>query len=171
MTEFWATLVGAAVGVVAGALIQYIAQHFVDRNAQVRQRHALKMEMQYNLQVVSDLSDECARFRNAVNGDTLKIYFGYLGYEKALWSQTNALLNSGLLYHWFPVGVLKKLQKISTVLNVNNANWVNNSITQRRETAKAETGFNKTDVVQFVNFIENQINETRTLLSEFIALI
>jgi hypothetical protein len=100
-----------------------------------------------------------------------KNLFGYLGYEKALWSQTNALLNSGLLYHWFPVGVLKKLQKISTVLNVNNANWVNNSITQRRETAKAETGFNKTDVVQFVNFIENQINETRTLLSEFIALI
>jgi hypothetical protein len=71
MTEFWATLMGAAFGVLAGALIQFIAQYFIDRSAQDRQRQALKKEMQYNLQVLLDLSDECRQLRNAVNGDTL----------------------------------------------------------------------------------------------------
>jgi hypothetical protein len=97
MTEFWATLTGAAVGVVAGAIIQYIAQIFIDRSKQSRQRQALKKEMQYNLAVVSDLSDECRRLRDAVNGDVLKTYFGYFNYERGIFSQSNALLNDGLV--------------------------------------------------------------------------
>src|SRR5207302_9686462 len=128
MTEFWATLIGAAAGVIAGALIQYIVQMFLDSNAQKRQRRALKKEMQYNLLVVSDLSDEYGRLRNAVNGDALTTYFGYLNYGKGFFNQSIALLNNGLLYQWFSIEALKKLQKVSTILNVHNENWVTNNI-------------------------------------------
>jgi hypothetical protein len=171
VTEFWATLIGAAVGVVAGAFIQYIVAILLARGEQKRQRQALKKEMQYNLQVVSDLSDECRRLRNAVNGDTLKLYFGYLAYERAFFTQSIALLNNGLLYRWFPIEALQKLQKISAILNGNNANWVNNNIKQRREAATSGTQFDKSETVNFVNFVETQINDVRKLLNEFIALI
>lgn len=127
--------------------------------------------MQYNLLVVSDIADECARFRNAVDGDALKIYFGSFNYEKAMWAQTNALLNSGLLYLWFSIETLKKVHKISTILNATNANWVNNNINKHREAAKKGGGFDRTEVVQFVNFIEKQVDEARALLKVFIGQI
>jgi hypothetical protein len=170
MTEFWATMIGAAVGVVAGALIQYIVDYFVAQQTERQQRKALKKELQYNLEVVAELAHECTQLRNAVNSDTLPIYWGTFNYGRAFFVQSNALLSNGTLYKWIDTDALKKLHKVSATLFVNHANWVNNNITQRREAAKAGT-LDKTEATQFVNYIELQINETRTLLNEFIALL
>jgi hypothetical protein len=168
--EFWATLLGAAVGVVAGAFIQYIVDFFVHMQTAKQQRRALKKEMQYDLQVVAEVAEECVQLRNAVNSDTLAIYWGTFNHGTALFTQSNALLASGTLYGWFSIDALKKLYKISTTLFITNANWVNNNVAQRRDAAKVGT-LDKTEAVQFVNYVEKQINETRVLLNEFIALI
>ena len=169
--EFWATLTGAAVGVVAGAFIQYIVQFFVDSRTERHQRAALKKEMQCNLQLIHELLAEVTKLRNAVNGDSIQTYFGFFNYERGLFSQATALLNNGSLYRWFSIDDLKKLQKVSFKLNVNTANFVNQNITQRRERAVKKEGFDKIETVQFVNFIENALNTTRELLTEFIAVI
>jgi hypothetical protein len=39
--EFWATLLGAAVGVPAGSFVQYFAQMLIDRSKEAGQRAAL----------------------------------------------------------------------------------------------------------------------------------
>jgi hypothetical protein len=170
VTEFWATLIGAAAGVVAGALIQYIVQFFIGRLEQRRQRQALKKEMEYNLQVVADLIVECTNLRNAVNGNALNMYFGYLQYERGIFAQSIALLNNGLLYRWFTIEALKKLQRITSILNVAHANVINSSIKERRDAAAAGT-LSQAQATQFVNFIERELTEIRQLLNEFIALI
>jgi hypothetical protein len=168
--DFWATLLGAAAGVVAGALIQYLVQFFINLRTQRQQRQALKKELQYNLQVVSELADECTKLRNAVNSDTLPMYFGFFGFGQAFFVQTTTLFTNGTLYQWFTIETLKKLQKISAILNINHAGWVNNNVSQRRDAAKAGN-FDKAEAVQFVNYLDQQISETRTLLNEMIALI
>lgn len=170
MSEFWATLIGAAVGVIAGAFIQYIVQHYVDRRTERHQRAALKKEMQCNLQLISELIAESGRFRNAVNGDALTSYFGYLNYEKGLFAQAGALLSSGMLYRWFSIEQLKKVQAVSYTLNVNTANFVNQNITQRREAAK-NGELNKVEAVQFVNYVESELQKHKSLLEEFIDII
>ncbi len=170
MSEFWATLIGAAVGVIAGAFIQYLVQYYVDRRTQRDQRAALKKEMQCNLHLISELQAEAGRLRNAVNGDALTSYFGFFNYEKGLFAQAGALLANGMLYRWYSIEQLKKLQAVSYAMNINTSNFINQSITQRRDAAtKGE--LNKVEMVQFVNFIESELQNNKYLLEEFIAII
>jgi len=52
-------------------------------------------------------------------------------------------------------------------LSGNTSNFINQNITQRRELAtKGE--LNKVEMVQFVNFIESQLQINKRLLEEFI---
>jgi hypothetical protein len=171
ITALWATVLGAAIGVIAGAFIQYTVDYFVRRRDEVSQKSALKKEMQYNLLVVSDLINEARNLRNSFNADSLPVYFGYLGYERANFTQASALLSNGQLYRWFSIEDLKKLHKVSFCLNVNNSNWVNNSIKQRRDTAEKPEMYDKREVGNFVKFVEDQISETQTILNDFIAVL
>jgi hypothetical protein len=171
VSEFLATLVGAAVGVVAGALIQYVAQLFLERRVQKYQRQALKKELQYNLQVVGDLERECTRLRNAVNSGTLGSYFGYLSFERAIWSQTNVLMFNGLLYRWFAIEALTKFQKVVAILSAPTSGWINSNIAQRRESAQKGEASDKVQLAAFVDHVENQINEARACLNDLLGLI
>jgi len=68
---------------------------------------------------------------------------------------------------WFSIEQLKKLQAVSYQLSGNTSNFINQNITQRRELAtKGE--LNKVEMVQFVNFIESQLQINKRLLEEFI---
>jgi hypothetical protein len=169
--DFWATFLGAAFGVVAGTLVQFFTQSLFNRSTEKEQRSGLKKEMQANLALVSDLKAQAAVFRNAINGDSLNKYFGYFTFERGLFSQTTALLNSGKLYKWFSIEDLRKLQLISTKLNVAASSFINQNIVQRRDKAIAGEGYDKSEAVQFANYIDGELRETETLLNQFIALI
>jgi hypothetical protein len=171
VTTFWATVLGAAIGVLAGAFIQYIVDYLVHRRSKANQRSALKKELQYNLLVVGDLITEARNLRNSLNADSLPTYFGYLGYEKAFFTQANALLNGGQLYEWFSIADLKKLHKVSVCLNANNSEWVNKNISQRRDAAVKGEGYDKSEAGNFVKFVEDQISETQSILNDFIAIL
>ena len=106
-----------------------------------------------------------------MNGDSLTAYFGFFNYERGLFYQANALLANGLLYKWFSTDELKNLQLIASKLNLTTSNFINQSIAQRRELAANASGFKKTEAVQFVNFIETELNATRKLLDDFITII
>jgi hypothetical protein len=105
-----------------------------------------------------------------VNSDTFRLHSGYLAYERGIFTQSNALLSNGLLYRWFAIEVIQKLQRISAILNGHNANRVNENFRRRQEMAKSGQ-FDKTETVQYLNVVEGQINEARKLLHELIALI
>ena len=169
--EFWGALVGAAVGVVAGTLVQFLVQEIVDRGAEREQRAALRKEMECNLQLVDELQTEATRFRNAINGDAIGSYFGYLNFERGLFFQAQSLLARGLLYKWFKIEDLKALQLVSVKLSINSANFINNNITERREKAKNQEGYDKLEAVNFANFVDSQLSETRKLLQQFLTQI
>ena len=141
--EFWATLAGAAVGIVAGTLIQFLVQLVIDKRRAMEQRKAFRKEMAYNLAVLQDISEETTRLRNAINGDALAQYAGHFPYEQGLFTQTSALLNSGNLYSWLPIEDFKKLQRIVSTLSANRAVWVNNQVTQRKEASISGQGFSR----------------------------
>lgn len=168
---FWATVLGAAIGVVAGAIIQYGVDFLVRRRTEHDQRAALKKEMQYNLMVVGDLITESRNLRNAFNGDLLRDYFGILGFDRGNFTQSNALLNSGKLYKWFAVEDLKKLQRIAFLMNPGNANWVANNIKLRCESSKDPKTYDKGETGKFIKFIEDQISELQVLLNGFTTLL
>ncbi len=76
---FWATVFGAALGVVAaGTVIQYLMTLALDRKPKGHQRKALIKEMIYNKSLADELSEEAKKFRNAVNGGVFNKYFGIM---------------------------------------------------------------------------------------------
>lgn len=171
ITAFWATVLGAAIGVVAGAFIQYLVDYLVRRRDERSQKSSLKKEMQYNLLVVNNLITEARNLRNSFNADSLPVYFGYMEYDRGNFTQASALLANGQLYSWFSIEDLKKLVEISRCLNVHNANWVNNNITQRREAAEKGQGYDKREAGNFIKFVEDQIIQTQGILNYFVAVL
>ena len=157
---FWATVFGAALGVVAGTVIQYFLSLALERRSKDRQRKALIKEMIYNKSLVDELSKEAQKLRNAVNGGVLNKYFGYLSFEKAIFAQANARAADGILYELLSADDIRHVQRIVSTLSVNNANWVNGEITRRRNAMiNAPDQFDQGEVVSFVDFVENSIRD------------
>lgn len=63
---FWATVFGAALGVMAGTLIQYLVTLLLNQQTKKRQKNALMKEFVYNRSLVDELMGEIQKFRNAV---------------------------------------------------------------------------------------------------------
>ena len=95
---FWATAMGAAFGVVAGTVIQYLLILLAQKDSRRRQKHGLAKEMAYNRSLVDELLAAVTAFRNAVNGRVFQTYFGYFHSGKGIFAQANASASNGLLY-------------------------------------------------------------------------
>ena len=129
MSDFWATMTGAAVGVLAGVFIQYLLTLLLNSRVTKAQKNALRKELEYDRAVVAELKrDELDRLRNAVNGRVLNNYFGHFGLGRAFFAQTVALANSGKLYEFFQVNDLEFLQEVVSTLSANTESWVSAEI-------------------------------------------
>jgi uncharacterized membrane-anchored protein YhcB (DUF1043 family) len=64
---FLATVIGAAVGVVAGTLIQYFLTMALEYKSKARQKTTLMKELTYNRALIDELAEELQRLRNALN--------------------------------------------------------------------------------------------------------
>jgi hypothetical protein len=157
---FWATVFGAALGVMAGTLIQYLVTLLLNQQTKKRQKNALMKEFVYNRSLVDELMGEVQKFRNAVNGDVLNTHFGYFGYSRAIFARANACTINGMLYELFSADDIRHAQRIVSLLSAGNENWVNGEIKRRRDVLiNTPAKFNKAEAVQFVNFVDNQIRE------------
>jgi hypothetical protein len=169
---FWATVFGAALGVVAGTIIQFFITLALEKKSKARQKDALMKEMIYNKSLVCELSKEIQKFRNAVNGGVLNKYFGYFPYSKAIFAQANASANNGMLYEFLSIDHIKNAQQVVSVLSVNTENWVNNEITRRRDILiKTPESFDRAEIVGFVDFIDKQIQELEQTIDVLIAVL
>src|SRR5437762_6651595 len=131
---FWATVFGAALGVMAGTVIQYLVTLLLNQRTRKRQKNALAKEFVYNRSLIDELRGEAQRFRNAVNGDVLNTYFGYFGFGRAIFAQANACTINGTLYELFSAEEIRHAQRIVSMLSAANENWVNGEIKRRRDT-------------------------------------
>ncbi len=167
---FWATVFGAALGVVAGTIIQYFITLALEQKSKARQKSALMKEMIYNKSLVCELSKEAQKFRNAVNGGVLNTYFGYFPYSKAIFAQANASANNGMLYEFLSIDHIKNAQHVVSVLSINNENWVNSEITRRRDIiTNTPESFNRAEVVGFVDFVDKQIQDLGQTIDNLIT--
>jgi hypothetical protein len=87
-------------------------------------------------------------------------YLGYFAFNNAIFAQANASANNGVLYELFSTDEIKRVQRIVSMLSINNANWVNGEITKRKNILINTPGqFDRHEAIAFVDFLENQIRE------------
>lgn len=167
---FWATVFGAALGVIAGTVVQYLLTFALDRRSKRRQKTALMKELIYNQNLVNELLSEVQKLRNAVNGDVLSTYHGYLAYSKALFAQANACATNGLLYELLSVEDIRDAQRVVSTLSLSNENWVNAEVARRRnDAAQRPQGYDRAEAVKFVDFVDNQVADLRLTVDRLIA--
>lgn len=166
---FWATVFGAALGVIAGTVIQYVLTFALDRRSRAHQKKALVKELTYNRSLVDELVQEAKKLRNAVNGDVLSSYSGYFSFGKGLFAQAHAATISGMLYDFLSIEDIKNAQKIVYLLSNTNENWVNNEISKRRALSADSQRFDRAEAVRFVDFIEEQLSDLVTRIEQLIG--
>jgi hypothetical protein len=147
-SQFIATLLGAAFGVVAGALVQYLAEAYLNRRKAMQQRRDISAEAVYNISAVGELIAESGRLRAAAQPGAIQTYFGVFQFNAVLWIAMQQMVTSGLLYRAFTHMEIEKIQKAMLFLNGNTGQFVANRINQ----IKAATDIN--DALQFANWIE-----------------
>jgi hypothetical protein len=161
-TVFWPTALGAALGVVAGVLVQYLFQWAISLDGNRRIRQAIAKECSYNLLVVDDIEAALRRFRNSINGDAPQNAQTFIPFGQGLHLQVNNLANSGRLYEFFDDANLKRIQNVVQNLSAVNGDWFYKQLEHRKQglmegnqpTLKAET-------VAFIDFADGKGSELR----------
>ncbi len=168
MDIFWPTLAGAAVGVAAGAVIQFLAQKILDASNRRARRRSFVRELRFNLIVLSNLLQETNRLRSAVHGQNFSSYNGYIRASLGLFLVTNQIASSGEVYDLLNDADLSRMQQIVALLSLPNEKWINDQIHQYKAgpaTVASSQG------IGFVDYIEKQFTECRDSIGEIIEKI
>jgi hypothetical protein len=152
--DFVATLFGAAIGVVAGAAIQYLAQIFINRHNRKAVLSDLRKEAQYNLGVANDMLGEVAKFRAAAQPETLATYQWFFRSKDMLGTVLNGIISSGQLYRMFTQREIAEIQQLRQLFDPTlESTFIATRINQYKENK------NYAEALLFANHLEGQLKQ------------
>lgn len=153
----------AFLGVIAGTAVTIATQIFFQRKSENQKIDNLKFEFLLNIKKIDSFLDELTKYRNAVNGDSLAMYFGYFDLSRVVSVIANDMFLSGLLYKYLTHEDIGKVQVIFSEFSLSGENYINNQITQ----SKAQ--FDKQKAVGDVDFWEKKFKDHRKTLQEILS--
>ena len=148
MSVFLATMIGAALGVVAGAVIQFLVQQWLDRAEFKRQLDDIRAEAVYNISAVNELIAEAGRLRALAHPGGIQNYLGIFPFANVLWIAMNRIVNSGRLYRTFSHAEIEKIQKTMVFLSGATGSWVTTRVNQ------VKTAGDFQDAINLASYIE-----------------
>jgi hypothetical protein len=156
--DFWATVlgsaIGAAVGVVAGAFIQYLVQIWIERRNRKLVLADLRKEAQYNLGIANEMLAEVGRFRAAAQPETFATYQWYFRCKDMLGIALNRITLSGQLYRIFNEREITEIQQLRQFFDPPfETNFIAGRISQLRDNKDISEAHN------FANFLDGEIRK------------
>jgi hypothetical protein len=121
---FVATLLGSAVGVVAGTIVQYFTQIFIAARQARARRANLAKEFAHNLAVVARVKEDLARVRSRVGAGEAWSYQPILPFGDGLHLILDKMSVEGEIYDLFGFDDISKLQKVCRFLIHPQSEWV-----------------------------------------------
>lgn len=180
MSDLVGSAVGALLGVVAGTLITILAARLWERRAYRQQVCNLVFELRLNVKKVDRWLYEIAKYRNAVNGDSLHTWFGYFDLGKASYPTANEMFRTGLLYKALSHEHIEALQSTVAELSPMGEKYMNEQFTNSRvvfndirQTRDNAYWLNvaKPEAVRIADFWEHKMKGHRSTLDEIISAI
>lgn len=153
---------GVFLGVLAGVAVTLLTQWFIQRRNETKKLKNLKFEFEYNIKKINNWLEEVTRYRNAVNGETIRAYFGYFDLSRIVYATTNEMFLSGLLYKYLDHDDIGKLIAMFQLYTLYGENYLNNQIAQNKE------NFRKDKAVQDVDFWEKEFKDHKKTLEEIL---
>ncbi|MBY6262246.1 hypothetical protein EI613_10005 [Azospirillum sp. 412522] len=153
MSAFSATLIGTAVGVVAGTLVQYFVEIVLSWSKRRGVLSDIKNEAAFNKAVLEQLLAELGRYRALAQPNMLGNYLGYFKAGSGLWLSMNTIISSGHLYKTFKQNEILMIQKLNNILSPGNEKWINEKVEQIKASG------NIAEALNFANYLEQQFRE------------
>lgn len=154
MSVFVATLLGAAVGVIAGALIQYLSQILIDRYNRKKVLADVRTEAEYNLAIARQMLGEVAKFRAAAQPATFQAYQWYFRSQDMLAIALNRVTNSGELYRLFDHNEILEIQSMRQFFSPQfERQFISDQINLHK------TNSDIPEAHQFANFLDAELNK------------
>ena len=146
---------GVFLGVIAGTVVTVLAQWWATRGNELQKVKNLRFECQLNITKIDAWLEELEKYRNAVNGDSVAIYFGYFDFSRAVHVTADEMFQAGLLYKYLDHEEILKLQVIFTELSMNGEHLINQQIASNKANPDKQTA------VSQINFYEDKLKGHR----------
>lgn len=159
---------GVFLGVVAGVAITLITQWINEKSKESQKVKNLKFEIELNIKKINKWLEEITAYRNAVNGDALKNYFGYFDLSRFVSVTANDMFGSGLLYKYLDHDTIGKLQVVYSEFSPAWEDILNKQVAQNKTKSTDLSIWPqvKGEVVFDVNFWEKKFKEHKVTLEE-----
>lgn len=165
---------GVFLGVLAGVAITLLVQWIQQKRNENQQAKNLKFELEFNIRKIDQWLEESARYRDALNGDSLQNYFGYFDFSRLISVTTNSLQQSGLLYKRLDHESIGRLQVIFSEFSVQGERYINNQIDQNKtlflQAVKDGNWINSKPIVkQNVDYWEKKFQDHKATLQQIVS--
>lgn len=162
--EFWGMFFGTAIGVVAGAFVQYVSQKCFAAWQSQNLLKAWKKELDFNIGSVDELIKETTNLKAAIGSNGMNTYYGQFLFTKILWFMQDKALMEGLLYAVLKEEDIRKLQNAAIFFNINGQNFISDRINL------IKLGQEPTPL-HFVNYIERELAEHKQSIQNAARII
>jgi hypothetical protein len=161
--DFLATLMGAAVGVVAGTVIQYLVQIWVNRHSRKLNIKDLKIEAEYNLAIAEQTLTEVGKFRAAAQPATFANYKWFFRSKDMLSVALTRTINSGEFYRIFNRQEIVAIQELVQWFNAQFEQFIFDHI------EKLKVNGDIPGAHQFANHLDMEIRRRIDTIKSLIA--
>ena len=173
--DYFFSGLGVFVGVLAGTTVTFLAALALRKWNESQQVQNLKFELNFNIKKMDGWLDEITNYRNAVNGDTLKTYFGYFDLSRIISVSANNMLLTGLLYSHLDEDSIANLQVIFSEFSQSGEQIINNQVTQNKQNFIVGSAANqwvtqfKPIAVSNIDFWEKKFRDHKATLQRIVA--
>lgn len=138
---------GVFIGIVAGALVQWLADIARNWSSAAEQRRKVRFEISYVLKKVAAWRELARGLRDAIVGDNTMGIVQYFDFTKAPLGASWNFVNSGKAYVDLGEDGLRHLLDLLATLSIGWENVVNNSIQQLRNNFSKQAGVMQCDFI------------------------
>jgi hypothetical protein len=163
MSDFTATLLGSAFGVVAGAFIQYLVTIWLSRHNRQKNLKDLKTEAKYNLRVAEQMLEQVRRMRVAAQPATFNNFVWLFRAKDMLSIALTRIIASGDLYKMFTEQEILRIQLLVEFFNAQTDEFITNRL------ASIKSSNDIAEAHRFADWLEGQITERIGYLNQFLA--
>jgi hypothetical protein len=165
--NFWSVFFSVLAGIVAGVFIN-LGVRFVDNKlAEKKDIKNLVFEIAFNIRRIDSLIEELQKYRDALNADNLKNYFGYFSLSKVIVSTLNQMVFKGSIYKHLGHEEISWLQNFVVEFSPGTESFINSQVGNNKEKFHTILGINpdvKAKVDSEIKWWKEKFVKTKTEL-------
>jgi len=163
--SFWSVFFSVLAGIVAGVFINLGLRFVENKLAEKKDIKNLIFEIGFNIKRIDSLVEELQKYRDALNANNLKNYFGYFPLSKVIVSTLNQMVFKGSIYKHLGHEEISWLQNFFVDFSPGTEGFINSQVGHNKEKFHTILGTNpdvKAKVDSEINWWKEKLIKYKT---------